>query len=241
MHVPSLEPAGRRARRAVLERMHRPRNGTPAPVLAGEASEARGALRWAPTVMQPGSIRHRTESLPEGDPGPVRGRPRTDQDGVRSRGELRAGRYGGRYGGGSRPAGQARAGREPASLQGPRPPRSAGVRPAAGRRYRVEEGAGGGRRVEAAPCQVLDARGAVRHRDAAQYRACRSHPYGGWVYLSPPAVLEPGARTGRYRRGTTTLLVDEAGGSRIAAGDLAIAVLDELEKPSGEQHLTVAG
>ncbi|WP_224760468.1 hypothetical protein [Salinibacterium sp. ZJ450] len=73
-----------------------------------------------------------------------------------------------------------------------------------------------------------------------QFIGCQEHPYNGWVYLSPPAILEAGERTGRYRRGTTTLLTDENGVSRIAAPDLAIAVIDELESPSKGQHFTVA-
>jgi uncharacterized protein len=73
---------------------------------------------------------------------------------------------------------------------------------------------------------------------AAQLDACRAHP-ANWVYLSPPAVLEPGHRTGRYRRGTTTLITSADGGSRISAEDLAVAVLDELESPCEDKHFTV--
>jgi len=73
---------------------------------------------------------------------------------------------------------------------------------------------------------------------AAQLDACRAHP-ADWVYLSPPALLEPGHRTGRYRRGTTTLITGADGGSRISAEDLAVAVLDELESPREDRHFTV--
>ncbi|ONK09341.1 NAD(P)H-binding protein [Streptomyces sp. MP131-18] len=73
---------------------------------------------------------------------------------------------------------------------------------------------------------------------AAQLDACRAHP-ANWVYLSPPAVLEPGHRTGTYRRGTTTLITSADGTSRISAEDLAVAVLDELENPREHQHFTV--
>ncbi|MFI6364999.1 NAD(P)-dependent oxidoreductase [Nocardia sp. NPDC050630] len=73
----------------------------------------------------------------------------------------------------------------------------------------------------------------------AQWEACRTHP-ANWIYLSPPALLEPGLRTGRYRRGTTTLITDADGASRISAEDLAVAVLDELETPCDTQHFTVA-
>ena len=72
-----------------------------------------------------------------------------------------------------------------------------------------------------------------------QIRACQTHSYRGWVYLSPPAIFGPGDISGSYRRGTTTLLVDSQGQSRISPEDLALAVVDELEHPGGEQHITV--
>ena len=70
-----------------------------------------------------------------------------------------------------------------------------------------------------------------------QLEACRAHG-ADWVYLSPPALLEPGARTGTYRRGTTEMLT---GPSSISAEDLAVAVVDELEVPGTDRHFTVAG
>ena len=79
---------------------------------------------------------------------------------------------------------------------------------------------------------------AIASASAAQLEVCRAHP-ADWVYLSPPAVLEPGARTGVYRRGTTTLLVRPDGSSRISAEDLAAAVVDELENPGPDRHFTV--
>ncbi|MBI0296247.1 NAD(P)H-binding protein [Streptomyces sp. PRKS01-29] len=79
---------------------------------------------------------------------------------------------------------------------------------------------------------------AIAAASAAQLDACRTHP-ADWVYLSPPALLEPGLRTGRYRRGTTTLLTTADGASRVSAEDLAVAVLDELENPGGEKHFTI--
>ena len=72
-----------------------------------------------------------------------------------------------------------------------------------------------------------------------QFRACQAHRYKGWVYLSPPAIFAPGDATGSYRRGTTMLLRDARGQSRISPEDLALAVVDELEYPGGEQHITV--
>ncbi|MFI9611905.1 NAD(P)-dependent oxidoreductase [Streptomyces sp. NPDC052023] len=73
----------------------------------------------------------------------------------------------------------------------------------------------------------------------AQLRACQAQTGADWVYLSPPAVLGPGDRTGRYRRGTGTLLTAAGGRSWISAEDLAVAVVDELENPGAERHVTV--
>ncbi|MFC3891096.1 NAD(P)-dependent oxidoreductase [Lentzea rhizosphaerae] len=67
-----------------------------------------------------------------------------------------------------------------------------------------------------------------------QFEVCQEHA-ADWVYLSPPALLEPGERTGSYRRGRDELL-----GERISAEDLAVAVLDELEQPRQDRHFTVA-
>ncbi|MEU8636509.1 NAD(P)H-binding protein [Amycolatopsis sp. NPDC048633] len=80
---------------------------------------------------------------------------------------------------------------------------------------------------------------AIAGASAAQLDVCRAHPAADWVYLSPPAVLEPGPRTGGYRRGTTTLLTRPDGTSRISAEDLAAAVVDELENAGADRHFTV--
>jgi len=80
---------------------------------------------------------------------------------------------------------------------------------------------------------------AIAGASAAQLDVCRAHPDADWVYLSPPAVLEPGTRTGVYRRGTTTLLARPDGTSRISAEDLAAAVVDELENAGPDRHFTV--
>lgn len=52
-----------------------------------------------------------------------------------------------------------------------------------------------------------------------------------WTFLSPPAELVPGPRTGRYRLGGDALLVDAEGRSRITLPDYAAAMIDELERP----------
>ncbi len=64
---------------------------------------------------------------------------------------------------------------------------------------------------------------------AVQHEALRAETRVDWTYLSPPAQLAPGARTGRYRAGTDELLVDAEGRSAISIEDLAVAVIDEAE------------
>lgn len=64
-----------------------------------------------------------------------------------------------------------------------------------------------------------------------QLAACRAATDVEWTYLSPPARLQPGTRTGRYRMGTDELLVDAGGSSTISMEDFAVALLDEAERP----------
>jgi len=56
-----------------------------------------------------------------------------------------------------------------------------------------------------------------------------------WTYFSPAAFFEPGARTGKFRIGTKTLIADDKGESRISFEDYAVALVDELERPSHER------
>ncbi len=71
----------------------------------------------------------------------------------------------------------------------------------------------------------------------ARLRASRSL---AWTYVSPPAFLEPGPRTGSFRRGGERLLVDEEGRSRISFSDFAVAVIDETERKPLRRCVTVA-
>jgi len=52
-----------------------------------------------------------------------------------------------------------------------------------------------------------------------------------WTFVSPSAVIAPGTRTGSFRIGKDTLLVDADGKSHISAEDYAIALVDEAESP----------
>lgn len=52
-----------------------------------------------------------------------------------------------------------------------------------------------------------------------------------WTFLSPPALLQPGTRSGQYRVGSEELLMDGAAPAGISVEDLAVAIVDELEQP----------
>jgi uncharacterized protein len=56
-----------------------------------------------------------------------------------------------------------------------------------------------------------------------------------WTYFSPAAYFVPGERTGKFRLGTTNLIANEQGESRISFDDYAIALVDEIEKPAHER------
>ncbi|MGY2991992.1 NAD(P)-dependent oxidoreductase [Mesorhizobium sp. URHB0026] len=60
-----------------------------------------------------------------------------------------------------------------------------------------------------------------------------------WAFLSPSAMFVPGERTGKFRVGKDTLLASDKGSS-ISFEDYAIAMVDEIEKPTHvRQRFTV--
>jgi putative NADH-flavin reductase len=61
-----------------------------------------------------------------------------------------------------------------------------------------------------------------------------------WSFLAPSAQMAPGVRTRKFRLGGDALLVDAQGNSKISVQDFAVAMIDELEKPSHvRQRFTV--
>lgn len=52
-----------------------------------------------------------------------------------------------------------------------------------------------------------------------------------WTFLSPPAMLAPGTRSGVYRVGGDDLLMADGKPAGISVADLAVALVDELERP----------
>lgn len=71
--------------------------------------------------------------------------------------------------------------------------------------------------------------GAKAARDALN--ALRGNTRLEWTFLSPPASLTPGERTGAYRVGGDDLLMDGDQPAGISVADLAVAVADEIEQP----------
>lgn len=71
-------------------------------------------------------------------------------------------------------------------------------------------------------------------------RLLQEEPTLDWTMLSPPALLEPGERSTKFRLGADTLLVAANGESRISLSDYAVAMIDELERPTHpRQRFTV--
>ena len=52
-----------------------------------------------------------------------------------------------------------------------------------------------------------------------------------WTFFSPAMSIAPGQKTGKYRLGTSTVIANDKGVSRISAEDFAHALVDELENP----------
>ena len=71
--------------------------------------------------------------------------------------------------------------------------------------------------------------GAKAARDALA--ALRGNTALAWTFLSPPALLAPGERTGKYRVGGEDLLMAGAQPAGISVADLAVAIADEIERP----------
>ncbi len=55
-----------------------------------------------------------------------------------------------------------------------------------------------------------------------------------WSFVSPPALLQPGERSGQFRLGGEQLLMNGEAPASISVADLAVAIVDELERP---QHI----
>lgn len=97
---------------------------------------------------------------------------------------------------------------------------------------------GGAGSLEAAPgVQLVDTpqfpadwkAGATAARD--YLNVLRKNTTLDWTFVSPAINLAPGERTGKFRLGTEQPVFNEEGESTISVTDLAVAVLNEIEKP----------
>lgn len=121
-----------------------------------------------------------------------------------------------------------------------------GTRQAGGPRLLAVGGAGS---LEVAPgVQLVDSpdfpaewkQGALAARDLLT--RLRGEQGLDWSFVSPPIALAPGERTGHYRLGGDQLLpgVGDAPAG-ISVADLAVAIVDEIERPTHRgQRFTVA-
>jgi putative NADH-flavin reductase len=71
--------------------------------------------------------------------------------------------------------------------------------------------------------------------------ALRREPLLDWTFLSPSAEFAPGEPTGAFRLGGDQLLVDDNGKSWISIEDFAIAMVDELERPTHSRRRFTVG
>ncbi len=95
--------------------------------------------------------------------------------------------------------------------------------------------------VLTAPDFLPDAVVPIARACQAQYELCLAETDADWSYLCPPAMLTPGARSGRYRLGSDVLLRDDDGNAAISMEDFAVALLDEAEAPRHKRtRFTVA-
>lgn len=62
-----------------------------------------------------------------------------------------------------------------------------------------------------------------------------------WTFVSPPAMIGPGERTGHYRTDDNHLVVAEDGKSSISYPDYAIAIVDALEKGTAIRNRFAVG
>ncbi|WXL25148.1 NAD(P)-dependent oxidoreductase [Ectopseudomonas mendocina] len=62
-----------------------------------------------------------------------------------------------------------------------------------------------------------------------------------WTLISPPALLTPGERTGNFRLGGDHLLMNGEQPASITVADLAVAIVDELERPHHLRQRFTAG
>ena len=80
--------------------------------------------------------------------------------------------------------------------------------------------------------------GALAQRDSLN--VFRNETELDWTFFSPAIIIEPGARTGKFRIGKDNPVFDAQGNSHITFDDYAAALINELESPQFiKQRFTV--
>jgi len=93
--------------------------------------------------------------------------------------------------------------------------------------------------VDTAEFPVAYKQGALAARDALNL--IRNENTLDWTFVSPPALLAPGERTGKFRIGADQLLMNGDKPAGISVADLAVAIVDETEQQRKvKQRFTVA-
>ena len=84
----------------------------------------------------------------------------------------------------------------------------------------------------------------AREMDSVREWLQTSAPDGlDWLFVSPAALFgayAPGESTGQYRVSGEVALLDDEGKSEISGTDLALAVVDEIERPEHSGHIGLA-
>jgi putative NADH-flavin reductase len=81
---------------------------------------------------------------------------------------------------------------------------------------------------------------AMQHVEALAYLRTLDDSIS-WTSLTPPQMIQPGKRTGKYRTGKDDLVKAEGGSSSISAEDFAVAMLDILAKDKHENERITVG
>ncbi len=121
-----------------------------------------------------------------------------------------------------------------------------GVRQAGVKRFLVTGGAGSlfispGKRLMDAGLMPESFLPAVKALAEFYLHDLESEQSIDWVFFSPAGILEPGQRTNKFRLGKDDLIVNSHGESKISVQDYAVAMIDELEKPSHHQERFTIG
>lgn len=94
---------------------------------------------------------------------------------------------------------------------------------------------GAGRFIDSGDVPPEYAAGARETADALELLLAEAPPALDWLFVSPAAefgAFAPGERRGTYRTSSDVALFDADGKSAISGADFALAVVDEIERPT---------